>query len=178
MTDAVVRMLDRADAAQALTLYNELTVGPKASDPAAFGPVIDHPGTQVLGAFAGDRLVAMATLHLLPNVVWNARPYALKRFGIYLNHLFAASPFGRTRKVTRDVSSLSRNAVVENVVTLATCQGQGFGRRVMAAVIDTAWAANAYKIMLMTGVGRDAVGFYEACGFSAEGKTAMVLRRP
>lgn len=144
MTDAVVRMLDRADAAQALTLYNELTVGPKASDPAAFGPVIDHPGTQVLGAFAGDRLVAMATLHLLPNVVWNARPYAL----------------------------------VENVVTLAACQGQGFGRKVMAAVIDTAWAANAYKIMLLTGVGRDAVGFYEACGFSAEGKTAMVLRRP
>ncbi len=144
MTDAVVRMLDRADAAQALTLYNELTVGPKASDPAAFGPVIDHPGTQVLGAFAEDRLVAMATLHLLPNVVWNARPYAL----------------------------------VENVVTLAACQGQGFGRKVMAAVIDTAWAANACKIMLLTGVGRDAVGFYEACGFSAEGKTAMVLRRP
>lgn len=143
MKDAVVRMLGLADAAQALTLYNELTVGPKAVDPAEFGLVIDHDGTQVLGAFAGNRLVAMATLHVLPNVVWSARPYAL----------------------------------VENVVTLAAYQGQGFGRRVMEAVIDAAWAANAYKIMLMTGVGRDAVGFYEACGFSADAKTAMVLRR-
>lgn len=143
MKDADVRALGLVDAAQALTLYNELTVGPKAVGPAAFGPVIDHPGTQVLGAFAGDQLVAMATLHLLPNVVWNARPYAL----------------------------------VENVVTRATHRGQGFGRKVMEAVIAAAWTADANKIMLMTGVGRDAVGFYEACGFSSDAKTAMVLRR-
>lgn len=144
MDPAGVRPLTRADAAQALTLYNELTVGPRAMDPNALGPVLDHPGTQVLGAFVDDRLVAMATLHLLPNVVWNGRPYAL----------------------------------IENVVTLAAFRGRGFGRKVMEAAIDCAWAAGTYKIMLMTGIGREAVGFYEAIGFSPNDKTAMVMRCP
>jgi GNAT superfamily N-acetyltransferase len=143
MPGATVRALDLMDADQALLLYNELTVGPKATDPSTLAPVIDHPGTQVLGCFLENELVAMATLHLLPNVVWNARPYAL----------------------------------VENFVTRATSQRQGYGRQVMEAVIAAAWSADASKIMLMTGTGRDAIGFYEACGFSTKDKTAMVLRR-
>tara|TARA_R110000787_G_scaffold120503_4_gene231476 strand:+ start:34 stop:474 length:441 start_codon:yes stop_codon:yes gene_type:complete len=74
---ASVRVLGHADAGDALLLYNELTVGPPALDVSAFGLVIDHPGTSVYGTFVAAQLVSMATLHLLPNVLWDARPYAL-----------------------------------------------------------------------------------------------------
>ena len=71
---ASVRALTTSDATEALVLYNELTVGPKALDHSAFGGVIHHQGTTVYGAFDGATLTAMATLHLLPNAVWDGRP--------------------------------------------------------------------------------------------------------
>jgi len=67
--------------------------------------------------------------------------------------------------------------LVENVVTLAAMQGHGFGRAVMEAVIAAAWAANAYKIMLLTGKAAGARGFYKKLGFSDEHKHGMMLRR-
>lgn len=143
MGDAAVRRLTADDADQALILYNELTVGPAARDPGQFCMVLDHPGTSVFGAFLDDgTLAAMVTLHLLPNVLWDARPYGL----------------------------------IENVVTRAQYQRQGYGRQALQAAIDAAWQANAYKIMLMTGQGRGATGFYEALGFSSKDKFAMVMR--
>ena len=138
------RALAPSDAAQALILYNELTVGPPQNDAAAFEAVLAHPGTTVYGAFVGQDLAAMVTLHLLPNVLWNARPYAL----------------------------------IENVVTRHEFQRRGLGRRVMEHAVADAWAADAYKVMLMTGQKRGAKGFYEAVGFSSEDKFAMVMRRP
>lgn len=142
-SDPYVRTLTLQDAREALILYNELTVGPPARGTAAFKAVLNHQGTEVFGAFDKDTLAAMVTLHLLPNVVWDARPYAL----------------------------------VENVVTRISHQKRGFGRRVMQAAIHAAWAADAYKIMLMTGQKRGATGFYEALGFSRKDKFAMVMRR-
>ena len=71
------RALSPADADQALVLYNELTVGPPAEDAAGFLRVLGHDGTTVFGAFDGATLAAMATLHLLPNAVWQSRPYGL-----------------------------------------------------------------------------------------------------
>ncbi len=85
----------------------------------------------------------MVTLHLLPNVLWDKRPYGL----------------------------------IENVVTRASHQRRGYGRLVMQGAIDAAWDADAYKLMLMTGTGRGATGFYEALGFSSKDKFAMVIRR-
>lgn len=143
VSGASVRRLAQADAADALVLYNELTVGPPALDAGVFSSVLTHPGTTVFGAFLNNTLVSMLTLHLLPNVLWNGRPYAL----------------------------------IENVVTLRVFQKRGLGRKVMQAAIDAAWAADAYKIMLMSGQKRGAQGFYEAVGFSSEDKFAMVLRR-
>jgi GNAT superfamily N-acetyltransferase len=67
--------------------------------------------------------------------------------------------------------------LVENVVTLRAFQKRGFGRDVMGALIEAAWDAGAYKIMLLTGVGRGARGFYEKCGFSGESKIGMQMRR-
>jgi GNAT superfamily N-acetyltransferase len=68
--------------------------------------------------------------------------------------------------------------VVENVVTLPGHRGQGHARQVMQALIETAWGAGAYKIMLLTGRDNAAAGFYEKLGFDAAEKTGMILRRP
>jgi GNAT superfamily N-acetyltransferase len=72
-----IRALVKSDADGALLLYKELTFGPPADDAGGFFRVLDHPGTQVFGVFVADQLASMVTLHLLPNVLWGARPYAL-----------------------------------------------------------------------------------------------------
>lgn len=139
-----VRPLRGTDAAHCLTLYRSLTFGPKTVTTTAFQAVVDHPGTTVFGADVDGRILAMVTLHLLPNVTWNARPYGL----------------------------------VENVVTHPDFQRRGLGREVMQAALDHAWAADAYKVMLLTGLKRGASGFYQAVGFSSEDKTGLVIRQP
>jgi len=68
--------------------------------------------------------------------------------------------------------------LVENVVTHCDHRKRGIGRALLSAIAEAAWAANAYKIMLMTGQQRGARGFYESCGFSSEDKFALVMRRP
>ena len=139
-----IRPLTKADAVNALALYSELTLGPPTEDPAAFQAVLNHPGTTVFGAQVNEQLAAMVTLHVLPNVTWNARPYAL----------------------------------IENVITSSAYRRRGLGRDVMQHAIQTAWKADCYKVMLMTGQKRGATGFYQAVGFSSEDKFAMVIRRP
>lgn len=138
-----VRRLDDADTADALSLYTELTAGPPEFEPEAFAVVLKHGGTFVYGAELGGRIIAMATLHILPNVTWGGRPYAL----------------------------------VENVVTAKAHRGKGIARQVMQAAIDAAWAAECYKIMLLTSRARGAKGFYEAVGFSDDNKYGMTIRR-
>lgn len=138
-----VRRLSSADTPAAMNLYRHL-VGDQALAPDAdFAALLEHPGTSVFGAFAQDTLVAMATLHVLPNMTQAGRPYAL----------------------------------VENVVTHGDQRGTGQGRRVMEAVIDAAWAADCYKIMLLTGRTAEARGFYEKLGFGADEKWGMTIRR-
>ena len=67
--------------------------------------------------------------------------------------------------------------VIENVITLPEFQGRGIMRTVMERLHDIAWAANAYKIMLMTGTDTGAIGFYEKLGYSADKKHGMQIRR-
>ncbi|MEP4198972.1 MAG: GNAT family N-acetyltransferase [Aliishimia sp.] len=68
-------------------------------------------------------------------------------------------------------------ALIENVVTLEAHQGKGFGRAVMIAAMNAAWAQDAYKIMLLTGKTAQARGFYEKLGFGADEKWGMSIRR-
>lgn len=80
------------------------------------------------------------------------------------------------------VPNLTRNqspfALIENVVSDARFRGRGFGKRVVLAALDHAWAAGCYKVMLMTGRTDPAVlAFYQACGFTSD-KTAFQIRRP
>lgn len=66
--------------------------------------------------------------------------------------------------------------LIENVVTLPDARGKGFARAVMAALAETAQAASAYKIMLLTGRDNNAKGFYERLGYNADEKHGMILR--
>ena len=68
--------------------------------------------------------------------------------------------------------------LVENVVTLESHRGQGFGRATLTALAEFVWASGGYKIMLLTGWGRGAEGFYTSIGFDADEKHGMVMRRP
>ncbi|WCK01427.1 GNAT family N-acetyltransferase [Agrobacterium tumefaciens] len=68
-------------------------------------------------------------------------------------------------------------ALIENVVTLEACRGRGYGRAVVRHTVDAAFAANCYKVMLLTGRQRPEVhAFYESCGF-VQNKTGFQIRR-
>lgn len=141
------RTLRPDDFDDALALYRELS-GTRPVADGDFGrdrfrEVLDRDGTAIYGAETDGSMVSMATLHLMPNMTYGGRPYAL----------------------------------VENVVTLKTYQGRGIGRGVMNALIDAAWAAGAYKVMLLTGRRAEARGFYEKLGFDGDEKHGMILRK-
>jgi len=56
-------------------------------------------------------------------------------------------------------------------------RGAGLGKRVIAGTLSAAWDAGCYKVMLSTGSRNPAThGFYRACGFSGDDKTAYVAR--
>ncbi|WP_254449086.1 GNAT family N-acetyltransferase [Thalassococcus sp. S3] len=139
-----VRRLTIQDHANILNLYAELAPAtPVLQNVSGLEALIAHPGTELLGAEVEGSVGAMVTLHVLPNLTYGGRPYAL----------------------------------IENVVTAQRFQMRGLGRRVMEAAIRSAWAQDAYKIMLLTGQTAGARGFYERLGFSADEKFGMTLRR-
>ena len=140
----LIRELESDDFVDALRLYQILTRDPVpvSDSSAAFNAVLGHSGTYIFGMEAESRIIAMTTLHLLPNMTSGGRPYAL----------------------------------IENVITDPDYRGQGIGRLVLEACIGRAKLANAYKIMLLTGEGRGARGFYEKLGFLGDEKHGLVLR--
>lgn len=138
-----VRALDPDDFDAALVLYETLTRDGSVAGKERFRQLLDHPGSTVFASEAGQALTAMATLHILPNMTQNGRPYAL----------------------------------IENVISLEHVRNQGHARAVMQAVVDTAWGADCYKVMLLTGQDTGARSFYEKLGFRADQKFGMQLRR-
>jgi len=73
--------------------------------------------------------------------------------------------------------SASPYAVVENVVVDEPLRGTGIGKLIIAATLQAAWDAGCYKAMLFTGSRCAAThGFYRACGFVGDDKTAYVAR--
>lgn len=138
----ITRAANHDDILQLLPLYLDLTRASSIGDAAQAAEVLDHPGTNIYVAEDDEEIRAMVTLHILPNVTWAGRPYAL----------------------------------VENVVTQSNVHGQGYGRAALQAAIDAAQKADVYKIMLLTGQGRSARGFYEKLGFSADEKWGMTIR--
>ncbi|WP_299027023.1 GNAT family N-acetyltransferase [uncultured Sulfitobacter sp.] len=144
MNQVILRDLATGDFEQALRLYQILTRDPVpvSTSSTAFDAILNHPGTHVVGVEDAGQVIAMVTLHLLPNMTSGGRPYAL----------------------------------IENVICDPAHQGKGIGRAVLQGAIDRAKTAGAYKIMLMTGTARSALGFYEKLGFSGHEKHGLVLR--
>lgn len=67
--------------------------------------------------------------------------------------------------------------LIENVVTHGDHRRGGLGRAVIGAAVDIGFAAECYKVMLMTGSKRpETLDFYRACGFS-QSKTGFEVRR-
>ncbi len=73
----IVRQATSQDASDLLALYRALEVSEGLGDLDAVIEVLKHPGTSVFVAETKAHVVAMATLHVLPNVTYSARPYAL-----------------------------------------------------------------------------------------------------
>lgn len=67
--------------------------------------------------------------------------------------------------------------IIENVVTATDMRGRGHARAMLAHLVERARAANAYKVMLMTGRKDGAtLRFYDGCGFTRGTKTAFEMR--
>ena len=76
--DLILRPLSFADYPDAVRLYAELSGGqPISHNPAQFAQLLAQPGTTLWGAEHAGRLEAMATLHVMVNMTWSGRPYAL-----------------------------------------------------------------------------------------------------
>ena len=68
-------------------------------------------------------------------------------------------------------------ALIENVVTHGDHRRMGYGRKVLDAACDAAWAAGCYKVMLMTGSKQPGtLDFYRSAGFE-QSKTGFQKRR-
>lgn len=68
-------------------------------------------------------------------------------------------------------------AIVENVVTHGAYRQQGYGRQLLDAATDAAWAEGCHKIMLLTGSkDRGTFNFYLGAGFE-QSKTGFQKRR-
>lgn len=65
--------------------------------------------------------------------------------------------------------------VIENVVTHPDHRRRGLGRAILRHALDAAWKADCYKVMLMTG-NPDNIAFYEAAGFDASAKHALLAK--
>lgn len=81
MSEPVLRTATVSDFEDLYTLYKELVgtieVPEGAAGRARLAQVLGHPGTTIHAAELGGRLVSMATLHMLPNMTFGGRPYAL-----------------------------------------------------------------------------------------------------
>jgi GNAT superfamily N-acetyltransferase len=76
-----IRRLLTSDYADARALYLDL-VGdiPVPAGPAGqarFAEILSHPGTSIWGAERDGRVVSMATLHVMPNMTFGGRAYAI-----------------------------------------------------------------------------------------------------
>ncbi|WP_299620826.1 GNAT family N-acetyltransferase [uncultured Tateyamaria sp.] len=117
----LTRPLTIADHAQVLPLYAVL--GGSSTDPDAFETILSHPGTTIWGSFDGDMLKAMTTLHILPNLTQNGRPYAL------IENV-ASLPSARGQGHARDVMQAAINAAwIAGAYKIMLLTGQDTGAK-------------------------------------------------
>lgn len=148
-TPVIIRELRPADLTELLRLYQQLNPDDPVPDP------------------------------LQARAVWDQieSDHSLFYFGGFTDStLVATCNLAVIPNLTRSCRSFG---VMENVVTDQPFRHQGYGQQVVAAALAKAWEMGCYKVMLQTSRKTDAVlGFYRACGFSADEKQAFIARRP
>jgi GNAT superfamily N-acetyltransferase len=81
------------------------------------------------------------------------------------------------------VPSLAHGArpfgVIEHVVTLASHRRRGFSRAAIETTLDLAWAADCYKVLLLSGASlHPAHALYESIGFQGDVERGFVIKAP
>lgn len=67
--------------------------------------------------------------------------------------------------------------LIENVVTHPAHRRRGYAKAILTEALEDSWAANCYKVMLLTGRMDEATfRFYESVGFDRKGKQAFVAK--
>ena len=69
-------------------------------------------------------------------------------------------------------------AIIEHVVTASAFRRQGLSQRVLAQALTLAWELDCYKVMLLSGEGREgAHRLYEKLGFKAGNEKGFVIKQ-
>lgn len=69
-------------------------------------------------------------------------------------------------------------AIIEHVITAAAFRRQGLSQQVIARALAIAWEMECYKVMLLSGEGREeAHRLYEMLGFKAGIEKGFVIKR-
>jgi len=109
--------------------------------------------------------------------IWNQtnENKSIKYIGVFLDNLLVSA----CQMVV--VPNLTRGGqpycLIENVVTRTDQQNKGYGKALLKYTTELAWSQQCYKVMLMSGRKEEAVlKFYKSAGFSADEKTAFIVR--
>ena len=78
----IIREARAEDFEGAIVLYQELVgdwdlMAKGETAKSQWSEILQHPGTTVFAAEKGENIVGLVTLHLLPNLTFGSRPYAL-----------------------------------------------------------------------------------------------------
>ncbi len=146
-SDPVARRLTRADAAEIMRLYGHLVARERFPEASAAQPVLDNILTHPGTSLHGTAISDQLT--------------AMCTIHILPNMTRAQRPY----------------ALIENVVSDPAHRGKGHARIAMNHAIGAAWAADCYKVMLLSG-SADGHGFYPRLGFDGDAKRGFILRRP
>lgn len=149
MMTVVIRTCEAKDLAGLLALYQELR---------PHDPVLDEQGAReglamLLGQPHTRILVAEA----------NGELAASCQLGIIPTLTNGGRPFG----------------IIEHVITGAAFRRQGLSHQLLEYALTLAWALDCYKVMLLSGEGREAAHrLYEGLGFKAGIERGFVIKAP
>ena len=144
----VIRACTPQDVAGLLALYREL----RPRDP----PLAPEPARAALTA-----VLAQPHLRILVAEV-DGQLAATCQLGVIATLTNGGRPFG----------------IIEHVVTAARFRRQGLSQRVLERALALAWELDCYKVMLLSGEGREgAHRLYEKLGFKAGIERGFVIRQ-
>jgi GNAT superfamily N-acetyltransferase len=144
----VIRECKEEDLAGLLTLYTEL----RPNDP-VLAPSVAREALRRLLAEPGVRLLVAEVEGQLA---------ATCQLGVIPTLTNGGKPF----------------AIIEHVITAAAFRRQGLSQQVIARALAIAWEMECYKVMLLSGEGREeAHRLYEKLGFKAGIEKGFVIKR-